>query len=82
MQPAIPMFDGYYIQWVMLMENLLSFKEYWSLIENGITIAPVNATLEQQKAANDSKFCNLKVKNYLFQSIDRTIKETILVHDT
>jgi len=52
------------------------------LIENGIARATTNAILEQQKATNDSKFCNLKVKNYHFQSIDRIILETILVHDT
>jgi RNase H-fold protein (predicted Holliday junction resolvase) len=64
------------------MENLLRSKEYWNLIEQGITVAPANATQEQRKAAEDSKLRDLKVKNYLFQSIDRSIIETILVRDT
>ncbi|KAK2365717.1 hypothetical protein QL285_079186 [Trifolium repens] len=81
-QPAIPKFDGFYDHWAMLMENLLRSKEYWNLIEQGIVIAPANATQEQLKAAEDSKLRDLKVKNYLFQSIDRSIIETILVRDT
>ncbi|CAJ2659262.1 unnamed protein product [Trifolium pratense] len=66
----------------MLMENLLRSKEYWSLIEDGVTIAPANATEEQVKAAAASKITDMKVKNYLFQSIDRAILETILAKDT
>jgi hypothetical protein len=81
-QPAIPKFDGYYEHWAMLMENLLRSKEYWSLIENGVVVAPANATPEQIRSANDSKLRDLKVKNYLFQSIDRAILETILVRDS
>ena len=64
------------------MENLLRSKEYWNLIENGVTIAPPNATREQQKLADESKLRDLKAKNYLFQSIDCSIMETILVRDT
>ncbi|CAJ2648156.1 unnamed protein product [Trifolium pratense] len=82
LQPSIPRFDGYYEHWSMLMENLLRSKEYWSLIETGVVAMPANATTEQQKAANDSKLLDLKVKNYLFQSIDRSILETILEHNT
>jgi hypothetical protein len=81
-QPAIPRFDGYYEHWSMLMENLLRSKEYWGLIEHGVTIAPANATVEQRRAADESKLKDLKVKNYLFQSIDRSILETILTRDT
>ena len=66
----------------MLMENLLRSKEFWDLIETGVTVAPENSTPEQEKAAKDSKLLDLKVKNYLFQSIDRTIMETILVKDS
>jgi hypothetical protein len=66
----------------MLMENRFHLKECWSLIETGISNAPENPTLEQEKAEKDSKLCDLKVKNYLFQSIDRTIMETILVKDS
>ncbi|MCI46131.1 retrovirus-related Pol polyprotein from transposon TNT 1-94, partial [Trifolium medium] len=71
LQPSIPKFDGFYDHWVMLMENLLRSKQYWNLIENGITIAPPNATAEQRAAADASRLRDLKVKNYLFQSIDR-----------
>ncbi|PNX67421.1 retrovirus-related Pol polyprotein from transposon TNT 1-94, partial [Trifolium pratense] len=79
---SVPKFDGYYEHWSMLMENLIRSKELWSLIETGITVAPPNATAEQLKVANESKLQDLKVKNYLFQSIDRTILETMLVRDT
>ncbi|MCI51522.1 retrovirus-related Pol polyprotein from transposon TNT 1-94, partial [Trifolium medium] len=44
--------------------------------------APANATPEQRKATDESKLRDLKVKNYLFQSIDRSILKTILVCDT
>jgi hypothetical protein len=81
-QPAIPKFDGYYEHWSMLMENLLRSKEYWNLIENGVVTAPPNATADQRRLADESKLRDLKVKNYLFQSIDRSILETILVRDT
>jgi hypothetical protein len=64
------------------MENLLRSKEYWSLIENGVVIAPANATAEQRRLADESKLRDLKVKNYLFQAIDRSILETILNRET
>ncbi|XP_073138295.1 uncharacterized protein [Henckelia pumila] len=70
-QPAIPKFDGHYDHWSMLMENFLRSKEYWSLVESGIPAA-----------AEDQKLKDLKVKNYLFQAIDRNIMETILNKDT
>lgn len=47
----------------------------------GIITTPVDVTLEQRKAADESKLCDFKTKNYLFQSIDQTILETILVYD-
>ncbi|KAK2357463.1 hypothetical protein QL285_094729 [Trifolium repens] len=81
-QPAIPKFDGYYEHWSMLMENLLRSKEYWTLIETGVVVAPANATPEQRRLADESKLRDLKVKNYLFQAIDRSILETILNRDT
>ncbi|PNX76899.1 retrovirus-related Pol polyprotein from transposon TNT 1-94 [Trifolium pratense] len=64
------------------MENLLRSKEFWSLIEHGVTVAPADATQEQIRAAEESKLKDLKVKNYLFQSIDRAILETILDRST
>jgi hypothetical protein len=81
-QPTIPRFDAFYDHWAMLIENLLRSKEYWSLIEIGIVTAPPNANQEQHKLAKESKLRDSKVKNYLFQSIDRSIMETILVCDT
>ncbi|GAU47154.1 hypothetical protein TSUD_287370 [Trifolium subterraneum] len=82
MQPSIPKFDAHYDHWAMLMENLLRSKEFWSLIENGVTVAPVNATAEEQRITNESKLKDLKAKNFLFQAIDRTILETILNRET
>jgi len=83
-QHAIPKFDGYYDHWSMLMENFLRSKEYWSLVENGVSIAVegVEITEAQQQSIADQKLKDLKVKNYLFQAIDRTIMETILNRDT
>jgi hypothetical protein len=66
----------------MLMENLLRSKEYWSLIENRVITVPPNATVEQRRISDESKLRDLKVKNYLFQAIDISILETILVRDT
>ncbi|XP_024171544.1 uncharacterized protein LOC112177486 [Rosa chinensis] len=65
-------------------ENFLRSKEYGALIENGITVPEDEAALTdaQRKVIDDQKLKDLKVKNYLFQSIDRTIKETILNRDT
>jgi hypothetical protein len=82
LRPSIPKFDGFYEHWAMLMENLLRSKEFWSLIEVEITVAPANATEEQRQVAEASKLKDLKVKNYLFQAIDRSILETILVRDS
>ncbi|CAJ2629918.1 unnamed protein product [Trifolium pratense] len=77
-RPSVPKFEGYYEHWAMLMENLLRSKEIWNQIEDGIITAPPNANEEQLKAASDSRLKDLKVKNYLFQAIDREIIETIL----
>ena len=77
-QPVIPKFDGYYDHWAMLMENFLRSKEYWDLIEKEIPTATGEATEAQCKVITDLKLKDLKVKNYLFQAIDRNIIETIL----
>jgi hypothetical protein len=67
----------------MLMENLLRSIDYWSLIESGIPASTTGAehTEVQQKHMEELRLKDLKVKNYLFQSIDRTIMETILDRD-
>jgi hypothetical protein len=76
--PAIPKFDGHYDHWSMLMENLLRSKEYWSIVETGIPVLPAAATAEQRNSVDEARLKDLKAKNYLFQSIDRAISETIL----
>lgn len=87
-QAAIPRFDGHYDHWSMLMENFLKSKEYWSLIEKGIGAArgegvqSAAQSAAQQKVIEEEKLKDLKVKNYLFQAIDRTIIETILNKET
>lgn len=63
----------------MLMDNLLCSKNCWGLIKNGITVAPPDVTQEQLKAMEEKKLEELKTKNYMFHSINRSILETILV---
>jgi len=76
-QAAIPQFDGHYDHWAMRMKNLLRSKEYRDLIETGVSsVAEDGAVLTE--AQKQLQIKDLKVKNYLFQSIDRTIMETIL----
>ena len=80
---AIPRFDGHYDHWAMLMENFLRSKEYWNLIEHGITASREGEqTGAEQKKREEEKLKDLRVKNYLFQAIDRTILETILNKET
>lgn len=85
-QPAIPKFDGHYDHWAMLMENFLRSKEYWDLIENGISGVVTQGVEDQAEAQHQviegQKLKDLKAKNYLFQAIDRNILETILDKDT
>ncbi|XP_017441106.1 uncharacterized protein LOC128193881 [Vigna angularis] len=83
-QPTIPRFDGHYDHWAMLMENFLRSKEYWPLIEDGITtyLAGTMLTTAQEKQQEDQKLKDLKVKISLFQAIDRTILETVVQKET
>ena len=67
-QPVIPRFDGHYDHWSMLMENFLRSKEYWSLIETGITAAAEDKDL-REKTIDELRLKDLKAKNYLFQAI-------------
>jgi hypothetical protein len=80
LQPAFPHFNGHYDHWSMLMENLLRSKGYWSLIETGYQepVAEMVLSEAQQKQLEDLMMKDLKVKNYMFQAIDRTILEQIL----
>ncbi|XP_070673185.1 uncharacterized protein [Malus domestica] len=82
-QPTIPCFDGHYDHWSMLMKNFLRSKEYWDLVEMWYIIPEENTiTAVQQRKLEELKLKDLKIKNYLFQSIDRAILETILQKDT
>ncbi|XP_074378274.1 uncharacterized protein LOC141719795 [Apium graveolens] len=94
-QPSIPKFDGHYDHWAMLMENFLRSKEYWDLVEMGISKRTedkesgekqkkvIDKELEEERKAIDGlKLKDLKVKNYLFQAIDMPIMETILDKDS
>lgn len=85
-QAAIPRFDGHYDHWAMLMENFFRSKEYWGLIENGIpapaAAAGTEPTAAERTVITEQKLKDLKVKNYLFQAIDRNIMETILNKET
>ncbi|KAJ9547862.1 hypothetical protein OSB04_020405 [Centaurea solstitialis] len=84
-QPLIPKFDGHHDYWSMMMENFLRSKELWSLVEEGILAPAVGTTAAseaQRKSVEEAKLKDLKVKNYLFQAIDREILETILDKST
>lgn len=81
-QPSIPKFDGQYNHQSMLMENLLRSKDYWSIVESGY-IEPLPARNEKMAAAENGNIDELKLKdpkakNYLFQSIDKSILKTII----
>nr|XP_017233763.1 PREDICTED: uncharacterized protein LOC108207844 [Daucus carota subsp. sativus] len=82
--PAVPKFDGDYDHWSLLMENLLRSKEYWSVIDPGFDdlkgIETPNAT--QKAALEEAKLKDLKAKNYMFQSIDKTTLKTITQKET
>ncbi|XP_014511418.1 uncharacterized protein LOC106770105 [Vigna radiata var. radiata] len=67
------------------MENFLRSKELWSLVEDGIptfvlSTGPNSET--QQKMLQEAELKDLRVKNFLFQSIDCEILETILDKST
>ena len=80
MQASIPRFDGHYDHWSMMMENFLRSKELWNLVEEGVpTVVQGTSTSEsQKKIAEESKLKDLRIKNFMFQAIDRDIIETIL----
>ncbi|XP_050896971.1 uncharacterized protein LOC127103778 [Lathyrus oleraceus] len=66
------------------MENFLRSKEYWELIESGYVepASGVVPTEAQRKKNDEMKLKDLKIKNYPFQAIDRTVLNTILKKDT
>ena len=66
------------------MENFLRSKELWGLVETRYE-EPTSGSVQtdaQKKKLEELKLKDLKVKNFLFQAIDRTILETILVKKT
>ena len=68
----------------MLIENFLRSKEFWELVDSGY-IELVSESMQtniQWKKNDEMKLKDLKVKNYLFQVIDRTVLNTILKKDT
>lgn len=83
-QPFLPKFDADYEHWSMLMENLFRLKEYWNIIEAGITEydGKEKLTDAQKTTLDDQKLKDLKAKNYLFQSIDKSILKTITYKET
>jgi len=81
-QLAIPRFDGHYDFWSMTMENFLRSKELWQLVEDGIPTFGIRPTEAQQKVETEARLKDLKVKNFLFQSIDREILETMMDKST
>lgn len=81
-QPAIPRFDGHYDFWSMTMENFLHSKEMWQLVEDGIPTLGATPTEAQKRSAAEANLKDMKVKNYLFQAIEREILETILDKST
>ncbi|KAI3708939.1 hypothetical protein L2E82_38547 [Cichorium intybus] len=66
------------------MENLLRSKEYWSVIETGYKEPSEGEQLSavQQKALDEAKLKDLKARNYLFQSIEKSILKTITQKET
>lgn len=80
-QAAIPRFDVHYDHWSMLMENLLRSKELWAVVNGGIQEpgADVVLTNAQKTQLEAQRLRELKAKNYLFQAIDRSILEIILL---
>ncbi|CAM8923315.1 unnamed protein product [Rhodiola kirilowii] len=77
-QPCFPKYDGDNDHWSPLMENLLRSKDFWGVIETAISAEAADGlTAEQKKTQDDLKLKDLKAKNYLFASIDKTILKTI-----
>lgn len=81
-QPAIPRFDGHYDFWAMTMENFLRSQELWEIIEEGIPKLETALIEAKRQKVSDVNLKDLKVKNYLFQAIEREILETILDKST
>jgi hypothetical protein len=82
--PSIPKFDGDYDHWSMVMENLLRSKEYRVVVESGYTEpnSRDGMTATHIKNMEEMKLKDLKAKNYLFQSLNKSILKTITQKET
>ena len=78
-QVCLPRFDGDFEQWSLLMENLLRSKEYWKVVSEGFNDKAEGKSLSEAEARSldELRLKDLKAKNYLFSSIDKTILKTI-----
>jgi len=83
-QPVIPNFDGHYDHGAKLMENFFRSKEFWHLVENGIVDVSntADASEEEIRLMEQQRLKDQKIKNYLYQAIDREILDTIMNDDT
>lgn len=79
----IPKFNRDYEHSAMLTKNLLRSKEWWELVETGISQPGRNVILTgvQRTELAEQTVKDHKVKNYLFASIDKIILKTILKRD-
>ena len=66
----------------MTMETFLRNKELWQLVEDGIPTLGATPTEAQRRSVAEAQLKDLKVKNFLFQAIDREILETMLDKST
>ena len=66
------------------MENFLRSKEYWTIVVSRVAEPTEGVVLTdaQRTKFEGLKLKDLKAKNYLFQTIDCSILETILCNDT
>ncbi|KAJ0880933.1 putative RNA-directed DNA polymerase [Helianthus annuus] len=80
----VPKFDGDYDHWSMVMENLIRSKECWTVVSEGYQVIKPGeqVTPVQQKHFEENKLKDLRVLNYLFQSIDKAILKTITKKET
>nr|KYP67624.1 hypothetical protein KK1_023968 [Cajanus cajan] len=65
----------------MTMESFLRSKEMWLIIQDGIPLLGTHPTEAQEKVVADVTLKDLKVKNCLFQAIDKEL-DTILDKST
>lgn len=64
------------------MEIFLRSKKLWELVEDGVPTLGTSPAKAQRRNVVEANLKDMKVKNYLFQAIDRDILETILDKST